>query len=152
MAISSFLRPNGAGTLWPFGTFCGHLVYVFPFWYVVQRKIWQPWKKRVSMYIRPLEYSFDACFSKALRGGSRKFCAVLRKKVMPNLLMLQIAGTLLKWRWCITFIIQLGAISIEGSSLFGPKTFRTIFYAHNLDNPPPPKKNPNTYQCTCILM
>jgi hypothetical protein len=29
--------------LWPFGTFCGHLVYIFPFWYVVPRKLWQPW-------------------------------------------------------------------------------------------------------------
>jgi hypothetical protein len=42
--------------LWPFGIFYGHLVYFvaiwcilllfgifFPFWYVVPRKIWQPW-------------------------------------------------------------------------------------------------------------
>jgi hypothetical protein len=28
--------------LWQFAVFCGHLVYFFPFWYVVQRKIWQP--------------------------------------------------------------------------------------------------------------
>jgi hypothetical protein len=27
--------------LWPFGIFCGYLVYFFPFWYVVPRKIWQ---------------------------------------------------------------------------------------------------------------
>jgi hypothetical protein len=27
----------------PFGTFCGHLVYIFPFWYVLPSKIWQPW-------------------------------------------------------------------------------------------------------------
>jgi hypothetical protein len=30
-------------TLWPFGTFCGNLVYFSPFWYFGQRKIWQPW-------------------------------------------------------------------------------------------------------------
>jgi hypothetical protein len=35
--------------LWPLGTFYGHLVYfvviwyVFTIFYVVQRKIWQPW-------------------------------------------------------------------------------------------------------------
>jgi hypothetical protein len=35
--------------LQPFGKFCGHLVYLwlfgifFPFWYVLPRKIWQPW-------------------------------------------------------------------------------------------------------------
>jgi hypothetical protein len=29
--------------LWPFGTISGQLVYFSPFWYVVQRKIWQPW-------------------------------------------------------------------------------------------------------------
>jgi hypothetical protein len=28
--------------LWPFGTFCIHLVHFFPFWYHVPRKIWQP--------------------------------------------------------------------------------------------------------------
>jgi hypothetical protein len=28
--------------LWPFDIFCGHLVYFFPFLYVVTRKIWQP--------------------------------------------------------------------------------------------------------------
>jgi hypothetical protein len=28
--------------LWPFGMFCGHFGIFFPFWYVVQRKIWQP--------------------------------------------------------------------------------------------------------------
>jgi hypothetical protein len=35
--------------LMPFCTFQSHLVhfvvswYIFPFWYVVPRKIWQPW-------------------------------------------------------------------------------------------------------------
>jgi hypothetical protein len=29
--------------LWPFGIFCGPLVYFSLFWYVVPRKIWQPW-------------------------------------------------------------------------------------------------------------
>jgi hypothetical protein len=28
--------------LWPFGILYGHLVYFYPFWYVVARKIWQP--------------------------------------------------------------------------------------------------------------
>jgi hypothetical protein len=27
----------------PFGIFCGHFGIFFPFWYVVPRKIWQPW-------------------------------------------------------------------------------------------------------------
>jgi hypothetical protein len=29
----------------PFGIFCGNLAYFYPFWYVVPRKIWQPWGK-----------------------------------------------------------------------------------------------------------
>jgi ABC-type spermidine/putrescine transport system permease subunit II len=29
--------------LWPFGIFVSYLVYSLPFWYVVARKIWQPW-------------------------------------------------------------------------------------------------------------
>jgi hypothetical protein len=28
--------------LWPFGIFCGNLVYLSPFWYFGPRKIWQP--------------------------------------------------------------------------------------------------------------
>jgi hypothetical protein len=28
--------------LWPFGIFCGNLVYWSPFWYFGPRKIWQP--------------------------------------------------------------------------------------------------------------
>jgi hypothetical protein len=37
--------------LWPFGLFCGHFGVCFPFWYIVPRKIWQPWPKpcRVNM-------------------------------------------------------------------------------------------------------
>jgi hypothetical protein len=27
----------------PFGLCCGHFDILFPFWYVVPRKIWQPW-------------------------------------------------------------------------------------------------------------
>jgi hypothetical protein len=29
--------------LWPFGTFCGHLVYFLRFGMFGTRKIWQPW-------------------------------------------------------------------------------------------------------------
>jgi hypothetical protein len=32
--------------LWPFGIFCGRLVYFSPFWYLVPRKIWQPWNRQ----------------------------------------------------------------------------------------------------------
>jgi hypothetical protein len=28
----------------PFCILYGHLIYISPFWYVVPRKIWQPWK------------------------------------------------------------------------------------------------------------
>jgi hypothetical protein len=28
--------------LWPFGIFCGNLVYFSQFWYFGPRKIWQP--------------------------------------------------------------------------------------------------------------
>jgi hypothetical protein len=31
--------------LWPFGIFPHVLVHFYPFWYVVPRKIWQPWWK-----------------------------------------------------------------------------------------------------------
>jgi hypothetical protein len=29
--------------LCPFGSFRGTLVFLAPFWYIVSRKIWQPW-------------------------------------------------------------------------------------------------------------
>jgi hypothetical protein len=31
-------------TLWTCGIVRGNLVYIFPFWYFVPRKIWQPWR------------------------------------------------------------------------------------------------------------
>jgi hypothetical protein len=34
----------------PFVTFCDHLVYIFPFWYVVPRKIWQPYKENFFLH------------------------------------------------------------------------------------------------------
>jgi hypothetical protein len=50
------MEDTGIHILWPFGQFSGHLVYfrtlwcilcsfgvLSPFWYIVQRKIWQPW-------------------------------------------------------------------------------------------------------------
>jgi hypothetical protein len=42
--------------LWPFGIFCGTLVYFPPFWYFGQRKIWQPWLK--SQNRQSIEGSF----------------------------------------------------------------------------------------------
>jgi hypothetical protein len=29
-------------SLWPFGIVCGHSEYLFTFWYVWTKKIWQP--------------------------------------------------------------------------------------------------------------
>jgi hypothetical protein len=49
--------------LWPFGicilyhlvyVLCGHLVYFPPFWYVVPRKIWQPWYMHVCKHQQQL--------------------------------------------------------------------------------------------------
>jgi hypothetical protein len=33
---------------WPFGIFCGYLVYFPPLGYFGPRKIWQPWPRRVE--------------------------------------------------------------------------------------------------------
>jgi hypothetical protein len=35
--------------LWPFGRFCGHFGTFFLFWYIVSRKIWQPWLQLSSI-------------------------------------------------------------------------------------------------------
>jgi hypothetical protein len=43
MAIWSYPFKSIWYTLWPFGMFYGYLVYFSPFWYVVPKKIWQPW-------------------------------------------------------------------------------------------------------------
>jgi hypothetical protein len=40
--ISSILRPFSIFYVWPFGTFCGNLVYFSAFVYVAPIKIWQP--------------------------------------------------------------------------------------------------------------
>jgi hypothetical protein len=61
--------------LWSFGTFCDHLAYIFPFWYHVPRKIWQPWSERVdgdkiwaglSFQVRSVE-RFCTCAEKCFR-------------------------------------------------------------------------------------
>jgi hypothetical protein len=63
--------------LWPFGIFCGHLVYFFPFWYFVQRKIWQPRSLKSG--------KFNFCFHKDFPQSKRgKFVAVLTKIVFNS--------------------------------------------------------------------
>jgi hypothetical protein len=50
-------------TLWPFGIhnlrrlgiFCSNLEYFYPFLYVVQRKIWQPWIFYIAIIPPPLQ-------------------------------------------------------------------------------------------------
>jgi hypothetical protein len=37
--------------LWTFVIVCGNLVYFFPFWYFVPRKIWQPWVRFVKVVL-----------------------------------------------------------------------------------------------------
>jgi hypothetical protein len=41
---------------WPFRMFYGYLGYFFRFWYVVLRKIWQPWSRNsgLSVNVSPL--------------------------------------------------------------------------------------------------
>jgi hypothetical protein len=51
--------------LWTFGIVCGNLVYFPPFWYFVERKIWQPWcRRRLSMILRNENQPFKSflCF------------------------------------------------------------------------------------------
>jgi hypothetical protein len=42
IALWNYLWPFGT-FYWQFGMFSSHLVYFSQFWYVVPRKIWQPW-------------------------------------------------------------------------------------------------------------
>jgi hypothetical protein len=47
--------------LQPFGICCGNSVYFSPFWYVVPRKIWQPWVTLPSTVFRhPSQTDFEA--------------------------------------------------------------------------------------------
>jgi hypothetical protein len=39
-----YILPFRRYILWLFGIFCGHFGIFLPFWYVVKRQIWQPWK------------------------------------------------------------------------------------------------------------
>jgi hypothetical protein len=66
--------------LWPFGMFCGHFwcVCFFQFWYVVPRKIWQPWTSRLKK-IRPL-ISFRVTFNSA---AIKKLSLSQKRNVRP---------------------------------------------------------------------
>jgi hypothetical protein len=52
-----------------FGIFYGHLVYLFPFRYVVPRKIWQPCSAADSRHIFEIEFALRlfACHDMYLR-------------------------------------------------------------------------------------
>jgi hypothetical protein len=66
-------------TLWPNGIFCGHLVHFSPFWYVVERKIWQPWN--VCMYVPSLQaYAYLIRLSRQF-----DFLALIRRDQSPFL-------------------------------------------------------------------
>jgi hypothetical protein len=58
--------------LWPFGTFCVHLVYFSPFWYFGVRKIWQPrwWRHLSAKRGRPLRGHSQFADCKRLINGS----------------------------------------------------------------------------------
>jgi hypothetical protein len=48
-AIWYILWSFGMYILWPFVIFCGYFGIIFPFWYAVPRKIWQPWFSHLKM-------------------------------------------------------------------------------------------------------
>jgi hypothetical protein len=54
--------------LWPFGTFCGHLIFPPPFWYIVQRKLWQPWTRHSC---RKESMPANGCFGTRLKSRRR---------------------------------------------------------------------------------
>jgi hypothetical protein len=61
--------------LWPFGRFCGHfgIFHHFgifsQFWYVVQRKIWQPWLKTTIAVAKKWLVWFSFVWSRAYSFG-----------------------------------------------------------------------------------
>jgi hypothetical protein len=58
MDIWPILRPFDIPYLGPFGIFYGKLVYFSPFWYIVPRKIWQPWPE-VQKLVDPQKESWS---------------------------------------------------------------------------------------------
>jgi hypothetical protein len=46
--------------MWPFGY--GYLVYNFPFWYAVPRKIWQPWPIVIKLWMSEILKPFCSFF------------------------------------------------------------------------------------------
>jgi hypothetical protein len=81
--------------LWPFGLFYGHLIYFMdlwyryfvviwyffpPFWYIVQRKIWQPWA-RVHFLTKerfPVTYFYTYFFLSQLIGAYKSRLSSLK--------------------------------------------------------------------------
>jgi hypothetical protein len=66
--------------LWPFGIFCGCCAIFFQFWYVVPRKIWQPWTN-VCLFAAPTaeiiwkHKNYMACFKGAGCASGISFCS-----------------------------------------------------------------------------
>jgi hypothetical protein len=111
--------PFGIFCGWPFGIFCGLLVYfvviwyilwsfekLFPFWYVVPRKIWQPWlaSQRVFLCMYVLETQFYESFTKVLRKFYESFTKVLRK--FSGKIKQKLAKAIMKLTLRIIFVLE----------------------------------------------
>jgi hypothetical protein len=68
--------------LWPFGMFCDHLVYFPLFWYVVPRKIWQPWLAvfGTKLFLNNLLFSIQT-FVFEKKNYKSKLCLCFQRKV-----------------------------------------------------------------------
>jgi hypothetical protein len=72
-----FDKPFDKGILWPFGTFCGQLVYFFKFWHVVPINIWYVLvcftKKNLATLLQGAELTYvrTGCFNGKLFSANK---------------------------------------------------------------------------------
>jgi hypothetical protein len=93
--------------LWPFGTFYGSLVYIFPFWYVVPSKICQPCPIQYKNIVKKtwnFHFGFKR-FSKVTKGERRK-------KTKENRLEAKNGPTAEKWSKEANFFLPLSNQSL----------------------------------------
>jgi hypothetical protein len=71
-------------SIWPFGLFHGLLVYFNPFWYLVSRLIWQPWRELATFCQYFCHFLAKKCCSillLAISSQNGNHCTDLQKTV-----------------------------------------------------------------------
>jgi hypothetical protein len=131
MDISAILLPLGTFK-WPLGLFCSHFGIFSPFWYVVPRKIWQPWtecRRHASLFC-PRDSADQGCqiyLSTTYQNGkniSNDYKTFKCPQNIPNIY--QMATKYTKWPQNIPNGGKIDQTNIKCTNIFHRKNLQSL--------------------------